>query len=86
MTTENTEKLLAEILVKIDNLNKEMTSEFKQVNNRFNEVDKSIVKIEEKVAGIDKRLSNEETISRTALGAIAGGTVLAVAKYLFFPS
>jgi hypothetical protein len=42
MTTENTEKLLAEILVKIDNLNKEMTSEFKQVNNRFNEVDKSI--------------------------------------------
>jgi hypothetical protein len=42
--------------------------------------DKSIVKIEEKVAGIDKRLSNEETISRTALGAIAGDTVLAVAS------
>lgn len=86
MSTENTEKLLGEILLKIENLNKEMTSEFKGINNRFNEVDKSIVKIEEKVAGVDKRLSNEETISRTPLGAIAGGTVLAVAKYLFFPS
>ena len=86
MAAENTEKLLAEILLKIDNLNKGMTSEFKEVNNRFNEVDKSIVRIEEKVSGIDKRLSNEKTISRTALGAIAGGRVLAVAKYLFFPS
>ncbi|MDJ0903726.1 MAG: hypothetical protein QNJ55_33545 [Xenococcus sp. MO_188.B8] len=86
MATENTDKLLTEIISKIDNLNTEMKSEFKQINTRFNEVEKSIVKIEERVAGIDKRLSNEETISRTALGAIAGGTVLAVAKYLFFPN
>ena len=86
MSNENTDKLLTEIISKIDNLNTEMKGEFKQINTRFNEVEKSIVKIEERVAGIDKRLSNEETISRTALGAIAGGTVLAVAKYLFFPN
>ncbi|MEL6440854.1 MAG: Bdr protein [Cyanobacteria bacterium J06621_8] len=83
---ENTEKLLTDILQKIDNLNQEVRTEFKGVNDRLTEVEKSIVKLDEKVAGIDKRLSNEETISRTAFGAIAGGTVLAVLKYWFFPN
>ena len=82
---ENTEKLLLEISKKIDGLNQEMRTEFKQVNDRIVEVEKSMVKLDEKIAGIDKRLSNEETISRTALGAIVGGAALTVIKYWFFP-
>ncbi len=54
---ENTEKLLLEISQKIDGLNQEMRTEFKQVNDRIVEVEKSIVKLDEKIAGIDKRLS-----------------------------
>ncbi len=82
---ENTEKLLLEISQKIDGLNQEMRTEFKQVNDRIVEVEKTMVKLDEKIAGIDKRLSNEETISRTALGAIVGGAALTVIKYWFFP-
>ncbi len=82
---ENTEKLLIEISKKIENLNQEVRSEFKGVNNGLNEVEKSLIKLDEKIAGIDKRLSNEETISRTALGAIVGGAALTVIKYWFFP-
>ena len=46
------------------------------------ELEKFCSRIEEKVLGIDKRLSNEETISRTAVGAVVGGTVLAVVRFL----
>jgi predicted phage-related endonuclease len=45
-----------------------------------------IGKLDVKVSGIDTRLGNEEVISRNALGIVAGGTMLAVVKYIFFPS
>ncbi len=62
-----------------------MRTEFKQVNDRIVEVEKTMVKLDDLIAGIDQRLSNEETISRTALGAIVGGAALTVIKYWFFP-
>ncbi len=80
----NTDKLLTDLIGKIDTLGKEMKAEFKEVNNRITEVEKSIIKLDEKIAGIDKRLSNEETISRTAFGAIVGGVAITAIKYLFF--
>lgn len=74
---DNTEILLQQILVKLD----ELRTEIKEDVNDLKTQQKVL---EEKINGVDTRLKNEETISRTALGAIAGVTVLAVAKYLFF--
>lgn len=80
------DELLSQLIGKVDNLNSDIKTEFKQVNDRLTEVEKSLVKLDERIAGIDKRLSNEETISRTALGAIFGGVAIAAIKYLFFPN
>ncbi len=83
---EDTNQLLAQLGTKIDQLNTHIKSEFKALNDRVIEVEKSIIKLDEKVSGIDKRLSNEETVSRTAFGAILAGVALSVIKYLFFPN
>ena len=83
---EDTNKLLTQLANKIDQLNTDIKSEFKQLNDRVIDVEKSIIKLDEKISGIDKRLSNEETVSRTAFGAILAGVALSVIKYLFFPN
>lgn len=63
-------------------------AEFQQsietVKSDINELKVSLAKVDTKVEGIDKRLGNEEAISRIALGSVAGGTILAFIKYLFF--
>ena len=59
----NTDKLITDLIGKIDTLGKEMKAEFKEVNNRISEVNKSIIKLDEKITGIDKRLSNNGNLS-----------------------
>jgi peptidoglycan hydrolase CwlO-like protein len=63
-----------------------MKSDIAQTKDDIKELKLNLGKLDVKVSGIDTRLGNEETISRNALGIVAGGTMLAVTKYLFFGS
>ena len=60
----------------------------KKMDVGFAEVKGEIKRVEEtlsaKVDGLDKRLSNEETISRTAFGALMVASLAGLVKYLFF--
>ena len=62
----------------------ETKEDIKIIKTDVSELKLSLGKLEEKVSGIDTRLANEETISRNALGVVAGGTILAVIKYIFW--
>ena len=42
-------------------------------------------KLEAKIDGLDKRLSNEEVVSRTAFIAVVGGVAAGLVKLFFFP-
>lgn len=55
-----------------------------EIKKSNEEIKLSIVKLEAKVEGLDTRLANEEAISRIVMGSVAGGTMLAFVKYLFF--
>ena len=83
MTDSNTELFLKQLTDNLNNLGTEIKSELQQIKSNVEDIKKDLVdlkvstgKLEEKMNGIDTRLKNEETISRTAFGAI---------KYLFFP-
>ena len=43
-------------------------------------------KLDARVDGLEKRLVNQEVISRTAFIAVVGGTFTGLIKFLFFPS
>ncbi|MCS6911489.1 MAG: hypothetical protein NZM11_13115, partial [Anaerolineales bacterium] len=45
-----------------------------------------IKRLDERLVSLDKRIANEELISRNAFGAIIAGVVIALVKYLFFPN
>ena len=92
MTESNTEQLLKQLTDNVNNLGTEIKSELQVIKSNVEDIKKDIVdlkistgKLEEKMNGIDTRLKNEETISRTAFGAIIGGVIIGAIKYLFFP-
>ena len=71
----------------------EVRSEIKLVEERLtgriNQVEEKLTgrinQVEEKLTGIDKRLANEELVSRGVFIALAGGVVTGLTKFFFFP-
>ena len=72
---------------------KEVRSEIKLVEEkltgRINQVEEKLTgrinQVEEKLNGIDKRISNEELVSRGVFIALVGGVVTGLTKFFFFP-
>ena len=60
----------------------EVRSEIKLVEERLTG---RINQVEEKLTGIDKRLANEELVSRGVFIALVGGVVTGLTKFFFFP-
>ena len=75
---------------KMDALDKKMDVRFAEQAGEINRVEEKLTgeikRVEEKVNGIDKRLGNEEFISRSAFTAVIVGVMVGLVKYLFFPS
>ena len=76
-----------------ERLNSELTEfkaeykeDIKAIKVDINQIKIDLGKLDTKVSGIDTRLGNEEAISRSVLGVVAGGSILALIKYLLFPS
>ena len=67
-------------------LDRKMDALDKKMDVRFAEQAGEIKRVEEKINGIDKRLGNEEFISRSAFTAVIVGVMAGLVKYLFFPS
>ncbi len=71
----------------------EVRSEIKLVEERLtgriNQVEEKLTgrinQLEEKLTGIDKRLANEELVSRGVFIALVGGVVTGLTKFFFFP-
>ncbi len=61
---------------------KEVRAEIKLVEERLTG---RINQVEEKLMGIDKRLANEELVSRGVFIALVGGAVTGLTKFFFFP-
>jgi len=60
-----------------------------KLTGRINQVEEKLTgrinQVEEKLTGIDKRLANEELVSRGVFIALAGGVVTGLTKFFFFP-
>jgi VIT1/CCC1 family predicted Fe2+/Mn2+ transporter len=71
----------------------EVRAEIKLVEERLtgkiNQVEEKLTgrinQVEEKLMGIDKRLANEELVSRGVFIALVGGVVTGLTKFFFFP-
>jgi hypothetical protein len=61
---------------------KEVRAEIKLVEERLTG---KINQVEERLTGIDKRLANEELVSRGVFIALVGGVVTGLTKFFFFP-
>jgi len=61
---------------------KEVRAEIKLVEERLTG---KINQVEERLTGIDKRLANEELVSRGVFIALVGGMVTGLTKFFFFP-
>ena len=60
----------------------EVRAEIKLVEERLTG---KINQVEERLMGIDKRLANEELVSRGVFIALVGGVVTGLTKFFFFP-
>jgi len=69
--------------VEVKRVEEKLTGEIKRVEEKLTG---EIKRVEEKVNSIDKRLGNEEFISRSAFTAVIVGVMVGLVKYLFFPS
>jgi len=60
-----------------------------RLTGRINQVEEKLTgrinQLEEKLTGIDKRLANEELVSRGVFIALMGGAITGLTKLLFFP-
>ncbi len=60
-----------------------------RLTGRINQVEEKLTgrinQVEEKLMGIDKRLANEELVSRGVFIALVGGAVTGLTKFFFFP-
>ncbi len=67
----------------------EFRAEFKEVRAEIKLVEEKLTgrinQLEEKLTGIDKRLANEELVSRGVFIALVGGVVTGLTKFFFFP-
>jgi septation ring formation regulator EzrA len=72
---------------------KEVRLEIKLVEERLtgkiNQVEEKLTgrinQVEEKLTGMDKRIANEELVSRGVFIALVGGVVTGLTKFFFFP-
>ncbi len=88
--SEPTNQELKELILSLDKkidlktseLEKKMEVGFESVRGEIKRVEE---KLEAKIDGLDKRLSNEEVISRTAFIAVVGGVAAGLVKLFFFP-
>ena len=54
------------------------------IKEGFAEVKGEIKRLDERINGLDKRLSNEEVISRSAFITVIGGVAAGLVKLFFF--
>ena len=95
--SEPTNQELKELIL---NLDKDMRVGFESVRGEIKRVEEKLEggikevkgeikrveeKLEAKIDGLDKRVSNEEVISRTAFIAVVGGVAAGLVKLFFFP-
>ena len=67
---------------RFEQLDKKIEVGFAEVKGEIKRVEE---KLEAKIDGLDKRLSNEEVVSRTAFIAVVGGVAAGLVKLFFFP-
>jgi len=69
-------------------MNKRMELGFSEVRAEIKLVEERLTgrinQVEEKLIGIDKRLANEELVSRGVFIALVGGVVTGLTKFFFF--
>jgi peptidoglycan hydrolase CwlO-like protein len=82
-TVQNLEKIVQNLDKKIDIQFIELKSDIRSVEERLGG---EIKPVEEKINGIDKRIGNEEFISRGALTAVFVSISAGVIKFLFSSS
>jgi VIT1/CCC1 family predicted Fe2+/Mn2+ transporter len=60
-----------------------------RLTGKINQVEERLTgrvnQVEEKLTGIDKRLANEELVSRGVFIALVGGVITGLTKFFFFP-
>jgi len=60
-----------------------------RLTGKINQVEEKLTgrinQVEEKLTGIDKRLANEELVSRGVFIALVGGVITGLTKFFFFP-
>ncbi len=87
-------KLVEERLTgRINQVEEKLTEHINQVEEkltgRINQVEERLTgrinQVEEKLTGIDKRVANEELVSRGVFIALVGGVVTGLTKFFFFP-
>jgi CHASE3 domain sensor protein len=83
------DQLDKKIDLKLLELEKKVETGFTEIKGEIKQLDEKIegqvARLEEKINGLDKRLSNEEVISRTAFVAVVGGMAAGLVKLFFFP-
>ena len=72
----------AEVKGEIKRVEEKLEGGIKEVKGEIKRVEE---KLEAKIDGLDKRLSNEEVVSRTAFIAVVGGVAAGLVKLFFFP-
>jgi glycerol kinase len=80
-TLQELKELIVDISKQVNELDKKMEVGFAKIEGEIKRVEETL---SAKVDGLDKRLSNEETISRTAFGALMVASLAGLVKYLFF--
>jgi len=83
----------SEVRAEIKLVEERLTGRINQVEEkltgRINQVEEKLTgrinQVEEKLIGIDKRLANEELVSRGVFIALVGGVVTGLTKFFFFP-
>jgi hypothetical protein len=82
----------AEVKGEIKLVEERLTGRINQVEEkltgRINQVEEKLTgrinQVEERLVGIDKRLGNEELVSRGVFIALAGGMITGLTKFFFF--
>ncbi len=84
---------IKEVRAEIKLVEERLTGKIQQVEEkltgRINQVDEKLTgkihQVEEKLTGMDKRIANEELVSRGVFIALVGGAVTGLTKFFFFP-
>ena len=98
-TLQELKELIVDISKQVNGIDKKMEVGFAELKGEIKRLDGKIEQVETrlivdikrvedtlsaKFEGFDKRLANEETISRTAFGALMVAALAGLVKYLFF--